>query len=281
MNRIVATQNLMLLVAGLSLPSCADNTIVFGGGGAGGGTGTGSGTETGTGTGAGTDTGTGTGTATGTATGTGSGTGSGTGTATGTGTGAGTGTGTGTGTGSGTGTGTGGPGGGGPGGAGGGCAHDECEFGPPLEQSCSNCALLICLQDAYCCTTLWDDLCIDAADQQCSGVDCGASVVDCDTQYDTVAGYRSCAENASSCEFSFDNYAASCEKTCADHGGECLDAWDNTNGSWCDFEQDLTCAHVGAPGDGFGQYNVCQCSRGCGSGPPCIAPATCQGGFCL
>jgi hypothetical protein len=45
----------------------------------------------------------------------------------------------------------------------GGCAHSECSKGGPLTSGCSSCASAICGGDAFCCTTEWDQLCVDAA----------------------------------------------------------------------------------------------------------------------
>jgi hypothetical protein len=51
---------------------------------------------------------------------------------------------------------------------GGGCAHSECTAGGPLTSSCSSCAAAICAADSYCCTTDWDNVCVDAAKQSSS-----------------------------------------------------------------------------------------------------------------
>jgi hypothetical protein len=56
---------------------------------------------------------------------------------------------------------------GGTGGSGGACAHDECTTGPALTPSCSSCAQAVCGYDSYCCTTSWDDTCIEAAQSLC------------------------------------------------------------------------------------------------------------------
>ncbi len=47
---------------------------------------------------------------------------------------------------------------------GGGCAHDECQQGGPLDATCSACADAVCDQDPFCCSTTWDDVCVDVAD---------------------------------------------------------------------------------------------------------------------
>lgn len=54
---------------------------------------------------------------------------------------------------------------------GGGCAHSECSTGGPLVSGCSPCATAVCSIDPYCCSTDWDSLCIDKA-QQASACSC-------------------------------------------------------------------------------------------------------------
>jgi secreted trypsin-like serine protease len=44
-----------------------------------------------------------------------------------------------------------------------GCEHDVCEPGAPLDPGCDLCAGVICSFDDYCCTTEWDEQCIDEA----------------------------------------------------------------------------------------------------------------------
>ncbi len=48
------------------------------------------------------------------------------------------------------------------------CAHDECDTGVALVASCSECAASVCGTDAYCCTTAWDDQCVNAAKSTCN-----------------------------------------------------------------------------------------------------------------
>jgi hypothetical protein len=42
------------------------------------------------------------------------------------------------------------------------CDHDECTEGSPLQASCSVCTQAICDADPYCCTTAWDQVCVNA-----------------------------------------------------------------------------------------------------------------------
>jgi hypothetical protein len=43
------------------------------------------------------------------------------------------------------------------------CAHSECSEGNKLTATCSQCATDVCAQDSYCCSTEWDDICVDIA----------------------------------------------------------------------------------------------------------------------
>jgi hypothetical protein len=50
------------------------------------------------------------------------------------------------------------------------CAHSECNSGPALDATCSDCATSVCTGDAFCCSTNWDSLCVSkaVADSACS-----------------------------------------------------------------------------------------------------------------
>jgi C1A family cysteine protease len=60
-----------------------------------------------------------------------------------------------------------GGGGGAGGGGGGGGACDPCTAGDALDATCSPCVLGLCLADAYCCDTAWDDQCVAEAGLFC------------------------------------------------------------------------------------------------------------------
>jgi hypothetical protein len=49
------------------------------------------------------------------------------------------------------------------------CDHKVTEEGGPLKTTCSDCAKAVCTNDAYCCTTKWDKLCVDEVKQYCVG----------------------------------------------------------------------------------------------------------------
>lgn len=48
-----------------------------------------------------------------------------------------------------------------------GCTHSECELGGPLADGCSPCASDVCDDDAFCCNTDWDGLCVEMAQELC------------------------------------------------------------------------------------------------------------------
>jgi hypothetical protein len=48
------------------------------------------------------------------------------------------------------------------------CDHNVCEAGGPLDPTCGLCAAAVCLNDFYCCTVEWDDMCIQHANSVCA-----------------------------------------------------------------------------------------------------------------
>jgi V8-like Glu-specific endopeptidase len=55
--------------------------------------------------------------------------------------------------------------------SGGSCAHDVCSEGAALSNTCDTCVGLLCMLDAYCCNTAWDDICVAEATFAC-GAQC-------------------------------------------------------------------------------------------------------------
>lgn len=47
------------------------------------------------------------------------------------------------------------------------CVCDVCVTGAALDPTCSICASIVCSFDDYCCTTLWDSVCVDEASVFC------------------------------------------------------------------------------------------------------------------
>jgi hypothetical protein len=54
------------------------------------------------------------------------------------------------------------------------CAHEECEIGVALDDTCSACVTAVCTLDAFCCTTSWDNICILEVATEC-GVFCSGT----------------------------------------------------------------------------------------------------------
>src|SRR3954471_17723433 len=52
------------------------------------------------------------------------------------------------------------------------CAHDPCVTGAKLPSSCDACVGSVCAKDSYCCTTGWDQQCVNEAGMVC-GKSCG------------------------------------------------------------------------------------------------------------
>ncbi|MBW2458047.1 MAG: hypothetical protein JRI68_26315 [Deltaproteobacteria bacterium] len=52
------------------------------------------------------------------------------------------------------------------------CGHDECALGDALTANCSPCATDVCAIDPYCCSTSWDQICVQEAGDLCPK--CGA-----------------------------------------------------------------------------------------------------------
>jgi hypothetical protein len=47
------------------------------------------------------------------------------------------------------------------------CDHPDCSTGDALESGCDACATEVCAQDSYCCTTLWDSICVGEVGSIC------------------------------------------------------------------------------------------------------------------
>jgi hypothetical protein len=53
------------------------------------------------------------------------------------------------------------------GGGGGTCSHPICSSGGALTSGCDPCATQICASDPYCCSTLWDNICVGEVSSIC------------------------------------------------------------------------------------------------------------------
>lgn len=153
------------------------------------------------------------------------------------------------------------------------CDHDVCVEGGPLVSGCDACATSVCNADPFCCDMSWDDLCTYQVLDVC-GLDCAPALPDCTSQHMGAPGFQLCGQNADVCDIAFNGATTSCAAICDAAGTECIEAVNNSQGP-CGHGQEIGCNAVG--------YNsaVCVCSRGCGSGQPCAATASCEGGVCV
>jgi hypothetical protein len=86
-----------------------------------------------------------------------------------------------------------------------------------------------------------------------------------------------CSDANNQCRLSHNSQQSSCASLCASGGGECLGAFNDLNNSMCQVNPN---APYSCNGQQF-QSVVCVCSQGCGNGPACTAPQTCQNGTCM
>jgi hypothetical protein len=47
------------------------------------------------------------------------------------------------------------------------CAHNVCITGVALDPACDPCVASVCLGDSFCCSTLWDSICVSEAQVTC------------------------------------------------------------------------------------------------------------------
>jgi hypothetical protein len=47
------------------------------------------------------------------------------------------------------------------------CAHSYCTVGSALDEDCDPCVAEICSSDPYCCSTNWDNLCVQSVASTC------------------------------------------------------------------------------------------------------------------
>jgi len=101
----------------------------------------------------------------------------------------------------------------------------------------------------------------------------GPAGTSCDEQYATLPDYMLCMETETVCHV-YTTHDVSCTDHCHAHGGECSEAFENVTGGGCQVEAAITCDTT------RGGHAICVCSIGCGDGPACVAPLTCQSGTC-
>jgi len=111
------------------------------------------------------------------------------------------------------------------------CAHPLCTVGAKLAQGCDSCVDLICAQDAFCCATDWDNLCVNEVGTICKKpCSSGSGETDCANQKDDDNdGKIDCVD--SDCATAF-----VCKTT--PHETNCSDGVDNNNNGKTDCADD-------------------------------------------
>jgi hypothetical protein len=112
------------------------------------------------------------------------------------------------------------------------CNHSTCETGGALNSSCDTCAANVCANDPYCCTTAWDQTCVDEVAQYCGATTCSGN------------GPSNCVHSECS---SGDKLNASCST--------CATAVCNADPYCCDTQWDSQCVNEVAQYCG---QNTCQ-----------------------
>jgi hypothetical protein len=147
------------------------------------------------------------------------------------------------------------------------CDHDVCEAGSALDPTCGLCAAAVCAADFFCCTSGWDDLCIEAVDEVCATTCSG--VTTCKHKPCTVgeAMHESCSpcvdficdEDPYCCNLENGQWDSTCAQAALDAGaicgGECATTG-NCIHSECDVGAALTlgcspCADAVCAADSF------------------------------
>jgi hypothetical protein len=169
--------------------------------------------------------------------------------------------------------------------AGSSCAHELCELGGPLAPSCHPCAEIVCLFDGFCCTSAWDEFCVqetaflcaDGCESRCGDGICALDGSERCTSCPVDCGVcGECAHGLCEPGGPLDPSCDPCVETiCAVDPYCCLAAWDDL----CRGEVSTLCGlDCGGPGCGDG---ACAPSESCASCPTDCGPcAVCGDGGC-
>ena len=109
------------------------------------------------------------------------------------------------------------------------CAHDICEMGTPLSESCDPCVAAICQFDPYCCQQEWDDFCIEKVLTECKDWTCAAA----------------CSHSPCETGAPLDSTCTSCAaEVCFQDPSCCTDDWDQ----FCVAQVQTVCGYQCEPG---------------------------------
>ena len=113
------------------------------------------------------------------------------------------------------------------------CSHPESQQGAPLVNGCSACVTSVCSYDAYCCSTMWDGLCVAGAQSdpncQCTG---GSACSHAETEQGAAL-----SSSCSLCAASVCSYNAAC----------CSTGWDGICVSQAQSDPNCACANNAPP----------------------------------
>jgi hypothetical protein len=153
------------------------------------------------------------------------------------------------------------------------CAHSECAMGTKLVSSCDPCVATICAQDAFCCNTKWDSICVgesaSVCGESCSG---GGSSSSSGSGGESTCAHAECATGT--------KLVSGCDpcatKICSTDPYCCSTAWD----SICVGEVTSVC------GDSCTGTSTCShadCSTGgklVSNCDPCVAEVCAKDPYC-
>lgn len=152
------------------------------------------------------------------------------------------------------------------------CNHDVCDEGAALGATCDTCAADVCDVDPYCCTTAWDDVCVDEATSICG--ECGSS---------GGGGGGSCAHSVCATGGKLADDCNSCAAAVCAYDSWCCDnEWDN----YCVEHVAYECAPGTCGGGGGGGgcgYNECAPTGGdpmVDGCSPCVTAVCDQDDYC-
>jgi len=144
------------------------------------------------------------------------------------------------------------------------CDHDVCSAGGPLKADCGSCATEVCKNDSYCCTTQWDQVCIDETKKYCANGCGGTGTTTCD--HDPCTSGKALNTSCSTCV----------STVCGKDPYCCSTSWDSTCVSEAQGEAACAsacgggCAHSECSTGGPLKSTCSGCATSvCGSAPYC------------
>jgi hypothetical protein len=147
------------------------------------------------------------------------------------------------------------------------CDHNVCETGAALDPTCGLCAAAVCLNDFYCCTVEWDDMCKEHVNDVCA--------VGCD-------GATSCTHSPCELGGAMHQACSPCTEKVCQADPYCCNL---QNGQWDQLCADKATAQAECASECAGQ-NTCvhsECEIGAkleDACSPCVTAVCDQDAFC-